>query len=220
MKKFITCMTLQKPELLKAFHYEAKGNDALKFETETSFPIMTAINGYVEKDEKYEVIVVMQEENEDCKTNFETFKNELRAFSESTGKTYPEIVEVPVGQSQSVTATIDLFQKLIEFVDEDDELFPDITYGTKPMSMSLLTAIRYANRLLNNVRVGCIVYGEVDRKNSKDSKDWEARVYDESAILSLDEITSTLARRGVKDPKKVIKMIIGIDSEEGDSDDE
>ena len=218
MKKFITCMTLQKK--LSAYRYEAKGNDALEYENETSFPIMTAIHGYVEENEQYKVIVIMQD-TDDCKANLEALKNELKALSESTGKPYPqEIVVVSAGQSQSVSSNIDLFQNLIEYVEDEDELFADITFGTKTMSMSLLTAIRYANRLLKRVSVKCIVYGEIDRSVSEDPKEWKAYVYDETAMLSLDEITSTLARQGVRNPKELINFIIEFGNEDGGDSDE
>ena len=101
---------------------------------------------------------------------------------------------------------METFQKLIDFVGDDDELFACITYGTKPMSMAVLMAVQYAYRLKSNTSISCIVYGQVDRSVSPP----KAFVYDETALVQMGEIIRVLAERGVSDPKRVIDGILAL----------
>ena len=207
MKKFFTTIPLQKEGELKRFVYAAQGNSKLSMDEATSFPIIPAINGYVEPGERFRVAAVVQD-NEDAKRNYGYLRQELRALCERKGLTYPdrdvEYVDGPV--DQRVSSNVDTFQKLIDLVEDDDELFVCVTYGTKPMSMALLTAIRYAYRLKRNTTVSCVVYGEVDRSVG----DWKAKIYDETALVQLDEITRMLAERGVAHPKESIEAILSL----------
>ena len=217
MKKFFMIAPLQKPGFLKKYQYHACGNDKLEMDGETRFPIMTAIAGYVRPEEEFEVIVVVQN-TEDAKNNCSLLREEVQAFCETKNLKFADscIRPVYVPVDQKVTANVDIFQKLIDYVEDGDELFACITFGTKPMSMALLMLIRYAFRLLENVSVRCVVYGEVDRSGGADPSDWTGYVYDETALVSLDEITSMLAKQKVKNPKDIIRTIIGLDSEEGE----
>lgn len=207
MKKFFATIPLQKEEQLRRFVYAAQGNSKLSMDGTTRFPIIPAINGYVAPGEPFRVIAVVQD-NEDAKRNYGYLQEELHALCERNGLSYPacgvECVDGPA--DQCVSSNVDLFQALIDRIEDDDELFACVTYGTKPMSMALLTAVRYAYRLKRNTTVSCVVYGEVDRSG----EEWKAKIYDETALVQLDEITRMLAERGVARPKESIEAILSL----------
>ena len=207
MKKFFATVPLQKGEQLKQLVYVAQGNSRLSMKEATRFPIIPAINGYVAPGEPFRVVTVVQD-NEDAERNYEYLRQELRALCERNGLTYPErdVERVAGPADQRVSSNVDTFQALIDLIEDDDELFACVTYGTKPMSMALLTAVRYAYRLKRNTTVSCVVYGEVDRS----SGDWKAKIYDETALVQLDEITRMLAERGVAHPKESIEAILSL----------
>ena len=58
MKKFITVIPLQVAGQLRAYRYRAVGNTRLDMEEETSFPILTAVNGYLEPGENARLIAL------------------------------------------------------------------------------------------------------------------------------------------------------------------
>lgn len=207
MKKFFATVPLQKEEQLRRFVYAAQGNSRLSMDETTRFPIIPAINGYVAPGEAFRVIAVVQD-NGDAKRNYGYLQEELHALCERNGLSYPErgVERVAGPADQCVSSNVDLFQALIDLIEDDDELFACVTYGTKPMSMALLTAVRYAYRLKRNTTVSCVVYGEVDRSG----EDWKAKIYDETALVQLDEITRMLAERGVARPKESIEAILSL----------
>ena len=213
MKKFFTNIPLQKEGQLDKFVYKSRGNARLSMQEPTSFPIIPAISGYVKADEAFRVIAVVQK-NDDAKRNCDALEQELRDLCKRKGLSFPEngieIVQGP--ETQMVSDNVGTFQSLINYVDDDDELFACVTFGTKPMSMALLMAVRYSYRIKVNTTVSCIVYGEIDRSEGKDRKNWKATIYDETALVQLDEITRVLADRNISNPKSIIDKMINLNN--------
>lgn len=208
MKKFFAVIPLQPEGSLMAFHYESIGNTKLEMKEKTCFPIIPAIQGYVENGEEFAVVVVVTN-TEDCKKNFKVFESELNAVCQRRGIVCREIQQVEIEEDQRVAAHVTTFQKLIDYVDDDDELFCCMTFGTKPLSTAVMMAVQYAYRVKKNTSISCIVYGEIARPD-KNPESWYGRVYDETALIQMDEIVRMLADRGVTNPKQTIDQILSL----------
>ena len=201
MKKFFTIVPLQLK--LKRYYYRPVGNERLDMKGETAFPILTVINGYLEPGEKSQLIVVLTD-IESAHRNYAKFLDELQQLCERKGLVQPEIKEIIVPLDDSVNAQIDLFQKLIEYTEEGDELFACITYGDKPISMMVRMAVQYAYRVMRNTTIDCIVYGQ---------RDWNAdtaAVYDETGLVRLDEIVRLMADQKIVNPKGILRDIFAL----------
>ena len=207
MKKFLTGIPLQGKGMLERYVYEAAGNERLAMVEGTAFPILTAVNGYVGAGEEFSVVAVCPD-SEDGRRNLGLLGDELQALCARKGCVCRELATVPAQRSEHVSDHTAVFQKLIDHVEENDELFACLTFGTKPQSQVLLMAVQYAYRVKRNTSVACILYGQVDRSAGRDPADWRACVYDETALLQLDEIVRVLAERKISDPKAVIDGIL------------
>lgn len=204
MKKFFSTVSLQQPRSgnLSTLAYQAVGNTRLQMDTETSFPILTAVNGYVEPGESFRFIAVVPPAS---RHNLPELETQLKELCKTKGLIAPqvEIVEVPGDDKVSThTAT---FQKLLDYVDDDDELFCCMTFGTKPLSQAILLAVQYAYRVKRNASISCIVYGAVDRSCGE-----KGFVYDMTALTQLDEVVHLLAQRGVSDPKAALDSLLSL----------
>lgn len=208
MKKFFTVIPLQVPGQLSRYRYEPVGNTRLGMEEETSFPILTAVHGYARPGEPFRVIAVVAD-SEVGRANCQALREELEALCEKYGLTCAGVEEVTVPSDESVSAHAATFQKLISYAEDEDELFACITFGTKPLSMAVRMAVQYAYRVKRNTSITCIVYGQIDRP-SRDMSTWRAYVYDETALVRLDEIVRVLADRGVADPGAVIQRVLAL----------
>ena len=210
MKKFITNIPLQKEESFHRHIYQAVGNSLLQMDEPTGFPIIPAINAYTEPGDSIRVISMMSV-NDDTTRNHRFLQEELDALCRRKGISCPGRVEIVAApEDQQVSSELRAFRRLIDFVEDNDELTACITYGTKPMSMVVLSAMRYAYRLHKNATLRCIVYGEIDRRNSRNWEDWQAYIYDETALIQMDEITWMLARTGSEDPKRSIDLLLSM----------
>lgn len=206
MKKFFTAIPLQRAGGLIPHRYQAVGNTALQMDTETCFPILTALNGYVQSGEEFRLIAVMTD-TEDGRRNRDTLQQELDQLCERKGLICPQGIEtVSVPADERVSTHVATFQKLIDLVDDDDELFACMTFGTKPLSTAVQMAVQYAYRVKSNASISCIVYGQIDRTGGES----KAFVYDMTALIQLDEIVRMLANRGVVNPKETIDRILSL----------
>lgn len=207
MKKFFTAIPLQGPGQLHSNVYQAVGNQKLQLDQAVSFPILTAVNGYAEPDEEIRVIAVATD-NADARRNLGILQSELKALCETKGVRCPKGVEtVFEPEDDRVETHISTFQKLIDFVDDDDELFLCMTYGTKPISQVMMMAVQYAYRIKRNTSISCVVYGGVIRHENKVVG---SRAYDMTALVQMDEIVRMLAEQGVSNPQKVINSILNL----------
>lgn len=209
MKKFFSIVPLQLQGQLSGYVYEAVGNTRLQLQRAIHFPIIASISGYAQAGEEIRVIAVVTD-TEASRRNQEVLCTEVAEICREKGITCPrgvEFITAPV--DDRVAAHVATFQKLIDLVEDDDELFACMTYGTKPMSMALLMAVQYAYRIKRNTSISCIVYGQIDR-GGREREDWTGRVYDMTALVQLDEIVRLLADRKVANPKAAIDTILSL----------
>ena len=209
MKKFFTAIPLQQsPEGLNSVAYQAVGNSRLQMESKTSFPVLTTVNGYVQPGEEFRLIAVMPD-SEATRRNRDTLTAQLEQLCARKGLCCPKGVEtVLISGNQEVSAHVETFQKLLDYVDDDDELFCCMTFGTKPLSHAMLLAVQYAYRVKRNASISCIVYGEVDRTGPKPWK--KGKVYDMTALIQLDEIIHMLAEQGVSNPQAALNAVLSL----------
>lgn len=207
MKKFFTRVPLQPKGLLGKYRYDAKGNSKLSINKKTSFPIITAINGYCEENEEIEIYAIVNNTEAEL-YNFELLCSELsEIIKEKKLICKLGVQKIEIKEEQDVMAQTDLFQKLIDVVADDDELFACMTFGTKPQTTVMQMAIQYAYRIKKNTSIGCLVYGEIVRP---ENENWYGNVYDMTALVQLDEIVRILATQKVENPKEIISTILSV----------
>lgn len=200
MKVFITFSPQQDP--LRNFVYEPRGNERLTC-GKTSFPIIPAINGYAVPGEPFRVILIVQD-YPPCIQNAVTFHRELEALCAQKGLLCQEVRELHVPFDNLVSSQIQIFQEIIDSLRDGDDIHACITYGSKPASTAELMALRYARQFKQDTFISCIVYGEVNFRAN------EAKIYDETALVHLDDIIRVLAQSGAPNPAQILRNIIGM----------
>ena len=205
MKKFYCVIPYQQSSLRK-LRYEPVGNLALGLEMEISFPILTAIGGYVAPGEEFRVVAAARRTPVGL-ANLALFQEQLEAVCREKPLCAPrlDVVELPDGEG--VVQQADTFRKLITFAEDGDEIFACMTGGSKPLTTVLLLALQYARQIQQGASIGCVVYGEINWAKA-DGDVWTGRVYDMTALVQLDETVRLLAQRGVTDPRRVIDAVL------------
>ena len=198
MKTFIA-FSPQQGNLL-SMHYVPQNAPRLEY-GETCFPIIPVISGYTAPGDSFRVILIVQD-HDYCRANKAKFVEELEKLCAQKNITCEGIEEINAAFDDSVSTHVATFQKLIDRIHDGDDLHACITYGSKPSPMVELMALRYARMVRKGACVSCIVYGQVNFKTG------EAKIYDETALVHLDDIMHLLAVNGEPDPKKVIDQII------------
>lgn len=214
MKKFFTVVSLQFDEP-SPVHYRAVGNSKLQMEETVCYPILPVINGYAEPGEDFRLIAVKPDSSlvkdgsqKITDRNLDILKDQFKDLCDRRGLVCSRGVEVlPVISDQSVATHASTFRKLIDYVDNGDELFCCMTFGTKPLSQALMLAVQYAYRVKNNATISCIVYGDLDHSKRPPT---DGSIYDVTALTQMDEIVHMLAECGVSDPKSALDRILSL----------
>lgn len=92
-------------------------------------------------------------------------------------------VKMPCGKNKD--ELWEIFEKLLECVDEGDEVYIDVTHGFRSLPMLMLVAVPYL-RLLKKVDVKAITYGAFEAKNA----DGSVPVFDLTDFITLMDWTN------------------------------
>ena len=201
MKRFLMITPQQPTGNLKKNVYEPVGNSRLTY-GETSFPIIPTIAAYAEAGETVS-LVTLTYDYEHCKNNLIALKNEIDSLSQTSGITV-EVESILVPFDDSTEAALNSFSKLIEHIEESDDLYACLTFGSKPMPLVMMLVLRYATSVIPNTCLECVVYGQIDRSQTEP----KAKIYDVTALVQLDEIINLLAMQKTPEPASVIKRLL------------
>lgn len=201
MKKFITTIPRQPNGKLHDGVYLAADNKKLENTIKTCFPILLVINAFCEAGEDIVVEAIYAKNYGDCKLNYEKFSSALSNLCKNRGITYKlNTVNIPV--DESTNTHLESFSKLIDRIENGDQLYADITYGTKPTPIVEIMALSYGVQTKDDVSVECICYGEMDHNLKK------LKIYDVTSLFYMDEIVNSLAKMKIHNPSEVIKSLI------------
>lgn len=205
MKRFITVVPRQGKGDLEKLVYEAVDNEKLAYPKPTSFPIVPLLNGYVEKGETVEAVLICEKEYAFSQRNYFAMQEQLKELQEEIQATFIQRT-LEVSFNDSFQSQLDTFQKLIEIIQDGDELYCCLTYGGKPVPITLAMALRYARIAKKNTAIRCAVYGQINYSVTPHT----AKIYDETPLLQIDDILRILANAGVKDIRRSIETLLNV----------
>lgn len=200
MKKYYTTISQQPKDKLQETIYENPGkNPVLNCSSPTHYPIIPLIRNTAQKGEEIKIIAVKPayENTDHC---LSVLIEELDALKNEIGFDYGEIhiIETPV--SEMVNNHLDLFGELVKTAADDDKIYVDITFGTKPIPMILLMYMNYAYRFNKNTSIENVIYGAYNHSEKK------SFIYDVSALFYMNSTINTM--ENVADPAEFIRAII------------
>ena len=201
MKNFLFTIP-QQPEtsLRETMYMNPCRNPLLECPKATRFPILVLVRNTVKKDEKI-VITAIEQDHINCRKNAETFMKELEALKAEIGFEY-ELHKVPTPFSETIDDHLNLFSDMIDNVHNEDTLYTDITFGTKPIPMIMLMTLTYAYRFKENISIENIVYGQLNHDTGVSS------LFDVSALFFMNATINTM--RETADPEKFIKGMLDL----------
>ncbi len=203
MKKvFITAISLQSGRDLGKLVYEPVGFSLKNENRETSFPIIPIIEENLEELGETEIIAI-RVDNDDTKDNFLKFVEEV----ESLGLSKECIKTITIPENQNPKTETDLLMQIVEAIPNHSVVNACVTYGTKPISIIITYALKFIQKLLFDVDIEGIYYGELVRKGREIEG---SKLYNLVCLLQLGEIIDQLEQLGVENPKESLKNLLEI----------
>lgn len=186
-KKFIFTAPFQQKDVgLHKVNYKSVDNDLLKTDLETSFPILVAINGYVKPNDNIDIIII-KPDYVNTNESIILFKEQLEQLSKKICFNY-NINMLNMEYDESLDVLLVLFKDLITNINDDEDIFACITYGTKPIPFIQIMALNYAYKIRKNTDVVCIVYGAYDHFNKT------SRITDVTPLFYMDAIINEMSK--------------------------
>ena len=114
------------------------------------------------------------------------------------------------GKQEHHVALLTLFETMTDAMQDDACYYADATFGTKTYPLVLASALRYAEKILDDTEVCGIYYRELTRENGQVKT---ARQYDISTLFTLDGIVDMAAGEDIADKRAFIKLMLHPDRE-------
>lgn len=165
-----------------------------------AFPITHVIAATMQEGDSAVVIAVRQQ-NAPENANLRLLQQELQSLALKDWV----LRDITIPENQQRDELIALFEKLAEAFEENACYYACITFGTKTFPIVLLSALRYAERLLQNTQIKGIYYREFVRRGSTVQT---VRMYDVSVLFTLDGIVDMAAHLGVTGQKDFIRFLL------------
>ena len=199
-RTYVTAISLQGKGGLEKGVYQPNGF-SLDKNIETSFPIIPVIASTMGRIEDVKILV-LRTENNDVRDNYDALLSELEVL----GLSQKNVTEILVEENQSKSIGLSTLVQILENIPEDSLVYADITFGTKPMSAMILSAMNCIENV-KDTEVEGIFYGELPREAGK--SDWKkAKLYDLTAYKYLTDMIEQLKGLEVSNPTSALKTLL------------
>ena len=210
MKIIITNIPLKKE--LHAFEYCYEGKRSTK-NREVIFPINAVLQDKLEKNDNVKVIMLAKQDVEgNSSINVEHFKSELNEINKNINAHIEyETLSTPFVETKDIYER--LLRQIIGLIDNESELYADITYGPKALPIIMFTVLNFAEKYLN-CDINYIAYGKVDYVDDGNNRGVSVPanpcLYDMRSIYYLNSITNSFNYKNSKDAIKALDSLLNL----------
>lgn len=208
MKKFIFTVPRQKSENLYKAVYKSANSKKLENNISARFPLIPVIDSYCEKNDIIEIIALIASEKDNiceahdiCENNLRLFCDDMNEICAPKGIKYT-IKKIIVPFNETLETHLATYYNLIKEIEDNDTIFADITYGSKPIPIVEMMALGFCTKNKTNVMVECLCYGEMDHNTNEKS------LFDVTSLFYLNEISDMLSKTKISNPEKFIESVI------------
>lgn len=197
---YVTAVPLESNFVLEQKYAEPANFSLRNAPRAAAFPIISVLEDTVREGDSVKVIAVRQK-NAPENRNMDILRREIGAL----GLPDCTICDVTVGETQEKDALLALFGALVDAFEEEACYYACITFGTKTYPLVLFSALRCADKLMRDVEVKGIYYREITRSEGRETG---ARMYDVSALFTLDSIADLAADGVTGDAREFLHLLL------------
>ena len=179
----------------------AKGMEEIKYHSATKkiketepfyYGFSTVIANTVEKDDNVKLIILeLQRKSGAIKDNTVCYQKDLEKIKSNCAATIeePKIIPLPFNESKSTFESA--FSELIEELEDEAEIYVDITFGAKTTSLLLLSFLQFAEKFFN-CSVKMIVYVQRDFDENEKPIIGSESIYDVTSLFYLNSLMNSM----------------------------
>lgn len=179
----------------------AKGMEEIKYHSATKkiketepfyYGFSTVIANTVEKDDNVKLIILeLQRKSGAIKDNTVCYQKDLEKIKSNCAATIeePKIISLPFNESKSTFESA--FSELIEELEDEAEIYVDITFGAKTTSLLLLSFLLFAEKFFN-CSVKMIDYVQRDFDENEKPIIGSECIYDVTSLFYLNSLLNSM----------------------------
>lgn len=188
MKKILFCDIPMKKNL-NAMSYAGTGNIKSNYNKPVIYPINAILAETLQKKDELKVVLLKTlDKNGYSGINAGCFMQELDTINTEIGaKITYETLDFEFKETKDNHEA--RLKAMLDKVDEDSQIYADITFGPKPLPMILMCVLSFSEKFLN-CDVKSILYGKVNFDDS--NKPVDPGLYDISSLYYLNNLTNSM----------------------------
>lgn len=225
MKKIVLCGVTLQPENSFTALYSSKQESIYtnsKYEKKIYYPINAVLANELESGDEIKVVLISTTDKADpkgeekFKKNSEKFITELKEICKEkdvkSNLDNPEILETEFAETKTVFENryLDLFRVL----ENDCEIYADMTFGSRISSMILSNVLAFAEKFFN-ADIKYMAYGKTsfipDPDNPERRIPTDGTVYDISPLYFINNLTSILKADSGEEAIEAFKEFLNLE---------
>ena len=211
MKKIVFADISMKEEL-NAVCYKGTGNACCNYDKPVVYPINAILSEKLKQDDQVKVVLIQTKSDEKrVQKNTQIFKDELDEINKAIGAQI-NYIEISADYSEARENNEKRIMAILEQMEQEAELYGDITFGPRTVPMVLLCAFAFAEKFYD-ADIKRIVYGKVEWKPNKTtgkSEPHNPELYDVTSLHYLNELTYNMQSDSADKAMKALKVFFSL----------
>lgn len=176
-------------------------------ENRYDFPMTYLIDDKVKANDEIVIITAIQQDSgnnvNNATVNYKKYKAEVEKILQERNVNF-KFEEIMLTENFDSLTFNKFFKQVAVLINDNDQLFVDVTFGMKPYCISLFVAVAYAEKAARNVDVDTVIYAQkysgfsrakTAEEKAKDPS--KSRIYDITGLFYLNAIAGN-AKSGQK----------------------
>ena len=204
-KVFLSSMLLNELKPEDPTYYTS--DDFELSENRYDFPMTYLIDDKVKANDEIVIITAIQQDSgnnvNNATVNYKKYKAEVEKILQERNVNF-KFEEIMLTEKFDSLTFNKFFKQVAVLINDNDQLFVDVTFGMKPYCISLFVAVAYAEKAARNVDVDTVIYAQkysgfsrakTAEEKAKDPS--KSRIYDITGLFYLNAIAGN-AKSGQK----------------------
>ena len=215
-KVFLSTMLLSEMKPEDPTYYTS--DDFKLSENRYDFPLTYVVDNKVKPNDEVIVITAVEQDvdgkQNNATVNYGKYKEEVGKILQERNTNF-KFEEIPLTTEFDSLTFNRFFKQVSVLINDNDQLFVDVTFGMKPYSISMFVAVAYAEKAARNIDVDTIIYAQkysgfsrakTAEEKAKDPS--KSRIYDITGLFYLNAIAGN-ARPGQKNKlDKALELLV------------
>lgn len=204
MKKIVISTLPLKAHIEKRV-YPVDGNALIQVDEPIMFAVTPAVGLNLKKDDEVKVILLETKGGENGgDAHITNFIDELNHFNKAGAKIAKAIVPIPFEETKSNFQN--LFRTIIRELEQGAEIYADVTYGPKPVTLLIFTFLQFAEKFFD-CSIGNIVYSKVEFSKGQ-IVDGSEKIYDITPVYLINSFLDVMEASSGEGAIKAIDALL------------